>query len=49
MKMIKVVIVDDQVMIREGLTMLVGHMNDMKVVATASNGQEAIDVCQIIR
>lgn len=47
MKMIKVVIVDDQVMIREGLTMLVGHMNDMKVVATASNGQEAIDVCQI--
>lgn len=44
--MIKVVIVDDQPIVREGLTMIVQNMNDIEVVAVAQNGQEGIEMCQ---
>lgn len=45
--MINVLIVDDQSMIREGLKLFISHMKDIRVVATAGNGQEAIEACKI--
>jgi DNA-binding NarL/FixJ family response regulator len=39
---ITVIIADDQRVVREGLTMVLGLMQDVKIVDTASNGQEAI-------
>ncbi|HEX2807559.1 MAG TPA: response regulator transcription factor, partial [Kineosporiaceae bacterium] len=41
---IRVVIADDQRVVREGLVMLVGFFDGIEVVSTASNGQEAVDV-----
>lgn len=40
---IKVLIADDHAVVRSGLTMLINTQDDMKVVATASNGREAYD------
>ncbi|MET9671908.1 response regulator transcription factor [Streptomyces sp. NPDC006482] len=39
---IKVLIVDDQMMVREGFSVLLGAMPDMEVVGEAVNGREAI-------
>ncbi|HET6873429.1 MAG TPA: response regulator transcription factor, partial [Acidimicrobiales bacterium] len=39
----RVVIVDDQRIVREGLATIVGSLPDMEVVATAANGAEAIE------
>jgi two-component system, NarL family, nitrate/nitrite response regulator NarL len=41
---IRIVIVDDQLMVREGLRMLLESRKDMKVVAMASTRSEALDV-----
>ncbi len=41
--MIRVLIVDDQKLILEGLSMILGFSNNIKVVGTASNGRDAID------
>jgi DNA-binding NarL/FixJ family response regulator len=43
---LKVLIVDDDALIRDGLKILVGMENDMEVIGTASNGQEALDMCK---
>ncbi|MFF9147810.1 response regulator [Streptomyces sp. NPDC014861] len=40
--MIKVLIVDDQIMVREGFSVLLGAMPDIEVVGEAVNGREAI-------
>lgn len=40
--MIRVVIADDQRVVRDGLTMLVGLIDDIEVVGTAADGTEAI-------
>jgi DNA-binding NarL/FixJ family response regulator len=40
--MIRVLIVDDQVMIREGFSVLLGAMPDIEVVGEAVNGREAV-------
>ena len=40
---IRVVIADDQRVVREGLAMLVGLMDGIELVATASDGAEAIE------
>lgn len=40
---IRVVIADDQRVVREGLTMLVGLIDGVEVVGTASDGHEAVD------
>jgi DNA-binding NarL/FixJ family response regulator len=41
---IRVVIADDQRVVREGLTMLVGLIEGVEVVGTACNGAEAVEV-----
>ncbi len=41
---IRLVIVDDQPLIRRGLAMMLGSEPDIEVVATAEDGQQAIDI-----
>lgn len=41
---IKVLCVDDHRIVREGLSLIIGRQPDMEVVATASSGEEAIDL-----
>lgn len=45
----KVVIVDDQMLCREGLRELMGHWNEFNVVGEAANGQEALEVCRKLK
>lgn len=42
----KVLIVDDDALIRESLKLLLDMEEDIEVVGTASNGQEAFDICK---
>jgi DNA-binding NarL/FixJ family response regulator len=42
--MIRVVLVDDDALIREGLRMIIDQAGDIEVVATAGNGEEALRV-----
>ena len=42
--MIKVLVVDDQALIREGLNMMLGLYEEIEVVGEANNGQEAIEM-----
>ncbi|MEV0236623.1 response regulator transcription factor [Nonomuraea sp. NPDC050786] len=42
--MIAVAVVDDQQLIREGLAALLGLLDDVEVVGTAADGQEALDL-----
>nr|MCW1970403.1 response regulator [Anaerolineae bacterium] len=44
--MIKIVLVDDQVLIREGLRILLPLQGNLEIVGEASNGNEAIVVVQ---
>jgi DNA-binding NarL/FixJ family response regulator len=44
--MITVIIADDQRVVREGLTMVLGLMQDVEIVGTASDGQEAIQLVE---
>lgn len=44
--MIKVVIVDDQDILKEGLKMILGNEDDINICGLASNGMEAYDVCK---
>jgi DNA-binding NarL/FixJ family response regulator len=41
---LRVVLVDDQDLVRDGFTMIIDSQPDMEVVAVASDGAEAIDV-----
>ena len=47
--MIRVVIADDQTAVREGLAMLVGLIDDIEVVGTAGNGDEAVHLATDLR
>ena len=42
--MIRVVVVDDEALLRGGLVSLVDSADDLTVVGEASNGREALDV-----
>lgn len=42
---IKVLVVDDQILYREGLCELMGHWSEFEVIGQAANGQEAVDFC----
>lgn len=44
--MIKVAVVDDQVLFRESLIYLLGQDTGIEVVASGKNGYEAIDICR---
>ncbi|MEJ2871353.1 response regulator transcription factor [Actinomycetospora sp. OC33-EN08] len=41
--MIRIVLADDQAVVRDGLSMLLGAADDLDVVATASDGSAAVD------
>jgi DNA-binding NarL/FixJ family response regulator len=43
---ITVIIADDQRVVRGGLTMVLGLMQEVKIVGTASNGKEAIQLVE---
>ncbi len=45
MNKIRVLIVDDQPVVRDGLRMILSLDNEIEVAATASNGREAFDLC----
>jgi DNA-binding NarL/FixJ family response regulator len=47
--MIKVLAVDDHALLREGIAALVNAESDMKLIAEASNGQEAIEKFRVHR
>ena len=44
--MIRVVVADDHGVLRDGLVGVIAEQQDMEVVATASDGAEAVDVCR---
>lgn len=48
MDKIRVMIVDDQPIVRDGIKMVLSLCNDIDVVMTASNGEEAFDACSKI-
>ena len=47
--MIRVVVVDDQALVRGGFAMVLGHQSDIEVVAEAGTGIEAIDAARTHR
>ena len=46
MEKIKILIADDEELIREGLKLMLSIYDDIEVVATANNGYEALKVCK---
>lgn len=46
--MIRVFLVDDQIIIRQGLTNLLSNQPDLRVVGDAANGQQAIEQVQAL-
>ena len=46
---IRVVVVDDQALVRRGFAMVLGHQPDIEVVAEAGTGTEAIEVARAHR
>ena len=46
--MIRVLVIDDHAMIRQGLERLLGGFDDIEVVGVGSSGQEAIDVAAAV-
>lgn len=46
---IRVAVVDDQALVRGGFAMVLGHQNDIEVVAEAGNGEEALAIAQTHR
>jgi DNA-binding NarL/FixJ family response regulator len=42
---LRIIVADDQASVREGLVLLLDLLPDIEVVAAASDGQEAIDLC----
>lgn len=46
MSKIKVMIVDDQPIVRDGLKMILSLSDDIEVLYTASNGEEAVGLCK---
>lgn len=43
---LKVLIVDDEALIRDSLKLILGLEEDIEVVGTAKNGQEAVEICK---
>jgi len=46
---IRVLIADDQPVVRDGLAMLLGLIDDVEIVATAADGVEAVDRARVER
>ena len=45
-KPVRVMIVDDHLLVRDGLSLLVSTFDDLEVVAVAENGEEAVRLCR---
>jgi DNA-binding NarL/FixJ family response regulator len=43
-KLVQVLVADDHVTVREGLTAIIGRQNDMSIVGDAANGQQAVEL-----
>jgi DNA-binding NarL/FixJ family response regulator len=43
-KKIRIMVIDDQAVVRQGFVSLIGTVSDMEIVAEGSNGQEAIQL-----
>jgi two-component system invasion response regulator UvrY len=48
-KKLRVLIVDDSAMLREGLTSLCSLLSELEVVGTASNGEEALEAIRDLK
>lgn len=46
---LRVAVADDQELVRTGFSMILGSEDDIKVVAGASNGREAVELCRRTR
>lgn len=46
MKKIKIIIIDDEKLIREGLKIMLSTYDDIEVVGLGKNGYEALDLCK---
>ncbi|MCX7923808.1 MAG: response regulator transcription factor [Clostridia bacterium] len=46
MSKIRVMIVDDQPLVRDGLRMILSLCSDIEVILTVSNGEEAVEACK---
>ena len=44
---IRVLIADDQPVVRDGLSMLLGLLDDVEIVATAADGGEAVELARV--
>jgi DNA-binding NarL/FixJ family response regulator len=47
--MIRILVVDDQELVRAGFVMMLNHQQDLDVVGEASNGIEAVDRCRTLQ
>src|SRR5258705_284640 len=48
-KTIKIMVIDDQAVVRQGFVALINTVSDMAVVAEGTNGQQAIDLYRLHR
>jgi len=48
-RIIKVMTVDDHAVMRQGLSVLLGHVDDIQVVGAASDGRQAVQLAQELR
>jgi YesN/AraC family two-component response regulator len=46
---IRVMCVDDHRIVREGIALIIGRQRDMKVVALAASGEEAVEAFRVHR
>ena len=48
-KLVRVMIVDDHLLVRDGLSLLVSTFDDLEVVAVAEDGEEAVRLCRQVQ
>ena len=48
-KPIRIMIVDDHLLVRDGLELLVSTFDDLEVVAVADDGQHAVELCEEVQ
>lgn len=46
MKILRIVVVDDQTVIREGLVSILSYQSDIKIIGQAKDGNEAVTICR---
>ena len=46
MEKIKIIIVDDEKLIRDGLKIILSSYNDLEIVGLCENGREAYEFCK---